>query len=134
MDEKERDSFQQKINNLSKLFESKGLTSGMNPEHKNFDTSKLEDPNFYLELLDELEELKRQARVLFLHSVFKKLCVEEGKVYKFSYPFQAIKSYIGIFKKEEFYYLVDDNGGLGHCFYDENFQIFIDREFWELYD
>ena len=95
---------------------------------------QFEQPSFYLDLLEDLEEVKRQTRVLFIHAVLNKVCVQEGKLYLFNAPYQASMSYSGVMKKEGTFYLKDEDGDLKEVFDSENFQQFIDDQYWELYD
>ena len=94
---------------------------------------QLDQPSIYLDLLDDLEEVKRQTRVLFIHAVLNKVCIEAGKLYLFNGPYQASISYKGVLKEEGNFYLKDEDGVLTKIFDSENFQQFIDDQYWELY-
>lgn len=95
---------------------------------------QFDEPSSYLKLLEDLEEVKRQTRVLFIHAVLNQVCIEEGKLYLFNAPYQANMSYSGVMKKEGTFYLKDEDGDLKEVFDSENFQQFIDDQYWELYN
>lgn len=95
---------------------------------------QFEQPSFYLDLLEDVEEVKRQTRVLFIHAVLNKVCVQERKLYLFNSPYQANMSYSGVMKKEGTFYIKDEDGDLKEVFDSENFQQFIDDQYWELYE
>ena len=73
------------INTISSHFEFSPL-SGVFKLKNDFSADHLNDPSFYLGLLEDLQEIKRQTRILFIHSVLNKVCGEEGKLYLFDQP------------------------------------------------
>ncbi len=123
-----------KIDKVSTKFESTLLTGSYRILKNDFSINDLDEPNIYLRLLEDLEEVKRQTRVLFIHVVLNKVCIEERKIYLFNTPYQANMSYSGVMKKEGIFYLKDEDGDLKEVFDSENFQQFIDDQYWELYD
>lgn len=134
MDNKQTTSIQQKINYVSSYFEPVISILHLTGLKDNFDPHSLKEPSFYLDFLDELEEIKRQTRILFLHSVLAKVCLEEGKPYQLNPPYQANMIYTAVLKMEGMYYLIDEDGDLREIFYTEKFQQFIDDQYWELYE
>ena len=123
-----------KIDKISNKFEPTAFTGSSRLLKNNLKIDQFEEPSFYLELLEDLEEVKRQTRVLFIHTVLNKVCIEEDKLYLFNTPYQASMAYSGVMKKEGIFYLKDEDGDLREVFDSENFQQFIDDQYWELYD
>jgi len=130
--------------NLSKLFQEIGVISSnfeLKPWTENikllkddFDINKIGSPQNYLEVINEITELLRQTRLLFIYSVLNKVCEEEGKLYHFEIPFQASMSYTAVMKKEGSFYLLDEDGHYRETFTSENFVRFIDDQYWELFE
>lgn len=123
-----------KIDKISNKFETTAFTGSNRLLKNDLKIDQLEEPSFYFDLLEDLEEVKRQTRVLFIHAILNKVCIEEGKLYLFNAPYQASMSYSGVLKKEGIFYLKDEDGDLREIFDSENFLQFIDDEYWELYD
>jgi hypothetical protein len=81
----------------------------------------------YWHFMNELEEVHRQARILFLHSVFNEECKIEGKIYYFSEPYQAHMKYYGVFKNNNIFYIVDEDGDYRDVFATRTFTEFIKK-------
>jgi hypothetical protein len=122
------------IEEISSNFENKPWTENRKLLKKEFDSSSIKSPNNYLNTLSELEEVVRETRLLFLYSVFNIVCKEEGKLYDFDNPYQAGMRYTAIMKKEDTFYLLDEDGDLKEMFVSENFVQFVDDTYWELYE
>ena len=96
--------------------------------------NKIKSPKQYLETIDEITEVLRENRLLFLYSVFNVVCKEEDKLYYFDTPYQAAMSYSALIKKGESFYLLDEDGDYSQTFTSEPFVQFIDDQYWELYE
>lgn len=123
-----------RIEKISDKFETNYYSSSNMLLKNKLTIDQFDEPSSYLELLEDLEEVKRQTRVLFIHAVLNKVCIEEGKLYLFNSPYQASMSYSGVMKKEGIFYLKDEDGDLREIFDSENFQQFIDDQYWEFYE
>lgn len=124
----------QEIEDISNNFEPKPWTENIKLLKDDFDINKISSPQNYLDVINEITELLRQARLLFIYSVLNKVCEEEGKMYHFEIPFQASMSYNAVMKKEGSFYLLDEDGHYRETFTSENFVRFIDDQYWELYE
>jgi hypothetical protein len=124
----------QDIENISKNFEQKPDLGIALLLKENFDKNNLNTPNHYLTVIEEMKALIQQSRILFLQSVLNKVCKEEGKVYDFEQPFESAMNYTAVVKKEEIYYLRDEDGDFREIFTSEEFVSFIDDLYWELYE
>lgn len=124
----------QEIDKISKNFENKPWTENRKLLKEDFDINSINTPNHYLKTIDELEEVLRESRLLFLYSVLNIVCKESGKLYNFENPYQASMKYTGVMKNEGSFYLLDEDGDYGEIFTSENFMRFIDDEYWELYE
>lgn len=124
----------QDIEIISKNFEQKPDLGIDTLLKENFDKNNLNTPNHYLTVIEEMKALIQQSRILFLQSVLNKVCKEEGKVYDFEQPFESAMNYTAVVKKEEIYYLRDEDGDFREIFTSEDFVSFIDDLYWELYE
>src|SRR5690554_5908911 len=129
-----------KLNNLSQSiegischFEPQTLTGNIRPLKEDFDIKSIDEPKHYWKVIEELEEVLRETRLLFLYSVFDKVCKEEGKPYYFDVPFQASMRYDSVMKKEGSFYLQDGDGDYREIFTSVDFVRFIDDLYWEEY-
>lgn len=145
MNQQQTQTLYNRIDKISDKFETNYYKVGYNQLDNDYYTcsyvslkndlkiDQLDQPSIYLDLLDDLEEVKRQTRVLFIHAVLNKVCIEAGKLYLFNGPYQASISYKGVLKGESTFYLKDEDGDFTEIFDSENFQQFIDDQYWELY-
>jgi hypothetical protein len=134
MTQEELIKLSKEIDEISSNFENKPWTENRKLLKKEFNIGSINSPNNYLKTLSELEEVIRETRLLFLYSVFNIVCKEEGKLYDFDSPFQAGMRYTAIMKKEDTFYLLDQDGDLKEMFVSENFVQFVDDTYWELYE
>lgn len=134
MTEKELMSLSSKIGDISKNFENQAWSSGSKLLRENFDIASINAPKHYNETIKDLEEVLRQCRLLFLYSIFNIVCKEEDKVYIFDTPYQASMTYDAIVKKENSFYLRDEDGDYREMFSSEKFVKFVDDLYWEVYE
>jgi hypothetical protein len=128
------DNLMQDIKEISTSFKKLTLPDAFNTTNEEFDLNSLDNPQNYMDKIHVISEVLRQTRYLFLYSILNKVCLEEGKVYNFKTPFQAAMSYSGVIKKEDTFYILDEDGDLREVFTSEKFTQFIDDEFWEFYE
>lgn len=134
MTKEELSKLSNEIEEISSNFENEPWTENRKLLKKEFSSSSINTPNNYLNTLSDLEEVLRETRLLFLYSVFNLVCKEEGKLYDFDKPYQAGMKYTAIMKKEDTFYLLDEDGDLKEMFVSENFVQFVDDSYWELYE
>jgi len=128
---------EKKINELFKslrIITDNFEVEDMKPLKDSYDISSADNPKKYQGILEELQELSRQTRVLFIHSALNKICIEEGKLYHFDEPFQSSMEYPAVVKQKDNFYLLDEDGDYREVFVSEKFAQFIDELYWELYD
>ncbi|MDM1295357.1 MULTISPECIES: hypothetical protein [unclassified Sphingobacterium] len=124
----------QELEHINKNFEEKSYPGNAPLLKQDFNIQSLNTPNHYLKVMDEMNDMLRKSRVLFLNAVLDKVCLEEGKVYDFAKPFQAGMSYFAVTRKEGTFYLKDEDGDYREIFSSEEFVSFIDDLYWELYE
>jgi hypothetical protein len=124
----------QDIEKVTSNFESKPFSENVRMLKLDFDLTSLDSPQNYAKIMGDISEVYRQSRLLFIYSVLNKVCLDEGKIYPFNNPFQAGMSYSGVMKKEDTFYLLDEDGDFREVFTSEKFTQFIDDEFWEVYE
>lgn len=112
----------------------KPWTENMKLLKEDFDLNRIDTPQNYSKIIDELSEILRETRLLFLYSVFNKVCEEESKLYYFDTPFQASMSYSAVMKNNGSFHLLDEDGDYREIFTSEAFARFIDEQYWELYE
>lgn len=134
MTKEELNKLSQEIENISNNFELKPFSDNVKLLKEDFDINEIKSPKQYLETIDEITEVLRQTRLLFLYSVFNKVCIEDDKLYYFDTPYQAAMSYSALIKKGESFYLLDEDGDYSQTFTSEPFVQFIDDQYWELYE
>ena len=122
------------IENISNNFELKPYTDNIKLLKEDFDINKINTANHYSKVIDEITEILRETRLLFLYSVLNKVCKKEGESYYFDTPFQASMSYNAVIKKEASFYLIDEDGDLREIFTSEAFTNFIIDQYSELYE
>ena len=122
------------IEDISGNFEDEPWTENMKLLRPDFDLNTIKSPKHYLDVMAEVRELSRQTRVMFLHSVFNKVCHTEGESYTFSTPYQAGMQYSAVMKKEGVFYILDEDGQFREMFTTEKFTQFIDDLYWEIID
>ena len=120
------------IEDISNNFESEPWTENMKLLKDDFDINTIKSPKRYLEIMGEISEIFRETRVMFLHSVFNKVCQTEGELYSFSTPYQAGMKYSAVMKKEGIFYILDEDGQYREMFTTEKFTRFVDDQYWEL--
>lgn len=121
----------QEIENITSYFEEKPFTENIKLLKEDFD--KINTPNHYLSIIEELSEILRETRILFIYSALNKVCEIEGKLYFFDIPFEASMKYNAVMKKEGCFYIQDEDGDYKEVFTSENFAKFIDDQYWELF-
>jgi len=134
MTKEELNKLSQEIEDISNNFELKPFSDNVKLLKEDFDINEIKSPKQYLETIDEITEVLRQTRLLFLYSVFNKVCIEDDKLYYFDTPYQAAMSYSALIKKGESFYLLDEDGDYSQTFTSEPFVQFIDDQYWELYE
>jgi hypothetical protein len=134
MTKEELNKLSQEIEDISNNFELKPFSGNVKLLKEDFDINKIKSPKQYLETIDEITEVLRENRLLFLYSVFNLVCKEEDKLYYFDTPYQAAMSYSALIKKGENFYLLDEDGDHSQTFTSEPFVQFIDDQYWELYE
>lgn len=123
-----------RLEDVNKNFEQKSHLGQIASLKEDFNIRSLNTPNYYLKLMTEMNDILQKSRLLFLHAVLDKVCIEEGKFYDFGHPFQAAMSYYAVTKKDGIFYLKDEDGDLREIFSSEEFVTFIDDLYWELYE
>lgn len=134
MTKEELNKLSKEIEDISNNFELKPFSGNVKLLKEDFDINKIKSPKQYLETIDEITEVLRENRLLFLYSVFNLVCKEKDKLYYFDTPYQAAISYSAIIKKGESFYLLDEDGDYSQTFTSEPFVQFIDDQYWELYE
>jgi hypothetical protein len=134
MTTEEKSKLSQEIEDISKNFENKPWTENVKLLKEDFDINSISTPKHYLKTIDELQEILRETRLLFIYSVLNKVCKEEGKLYNFDTPYQASMKYNAVMKKEGSFYIMDEDGDYSEIFTSEAFTQFIDDLYWELYE
>ena len=134
MTKEEISKLSQEIEDISNNFENKPWTANVKLLKEDFDINSISSPNLYWKTIDELEEVLRETRLLFVYSVLNIVCKESGKLYNFENPYQASMKYMAVMKKEESFYLLDEDGDYREIFTSEKFMRFIDDQYWELYE
>jgi hypothetical protein len=134
MTKEEVSKLSQEIDDISNNFEDKPCTENVKLLKENFDINSLKTPNHYLKTIDQLTEVLRETRLLFINSVLNKVCTVEGKLYNFDTPYKASMSYSAVIKKEGSFYILDEDGDYSDIFTSETFMRFIDDLYWELYE
>lgn len=120
------------IEAVSSNFEHEPWTDNLRLLRKEFDIASISTPFHYSKIMNQLTEISRQNRVLFLYSVFSRVCKEEAVNYEFSSPYQAGMKYSAVMKKEDVFYILDEDRQYREIFTTENFARFVDNEYWEL--
>lgn len=134
MTKEELNKLSQEIEDISNNFEPKPFSDNVKLLKEDFDINEIKIPKQYLETIDEITEVLRETRLLFLYSVFNIVCKEEDKLYYFDTPYQAAMSYSALIKKGKSFYLLDEDGDYSEIFTSEPFVQFIDDQYWELYE
>lgn len=120
------------IESISNHFKEEPLTGGMKLLKRSFNPGTIGAPKGYLDFISEVSEILQQARVLFLHSAFNRLCEKEGVAYRFKTPYEANMKYSAVMKKDGVFYILDEDDDYREIFYSEKFAEFVKNEYWEL--
>ncbi|WP_397382393.1 hypothetical protein [Prosthecobacter sp.] len=120
------------IESISNHFEEKPWTDNIRPLKDDFDMATIGDPKGYLEFISEANEILRQARVLFIYSVFNRVCEKDGIAYCFKAPYEANMKYSAVMKNDGSFYILDEDGHYRETFYTEKFARFVENEYWEV--
>lgn len=134
MIKEEINKLSQEIEDISNNFENIPWTGSVKLLKEDFDIDSINTPKHYWKIIEEIEEVLRETRIIFLCSVFNRVCIEEGKLYYFDTPFQAGMRYDAVMKKDGSFYLLDEDGDYKEIFTSENFAQFINDLYWELYE
>jgi len=124
----------EQIQEVSNNFETQPYIENLRLLKEGVNLNNLNTPLNYEKIIDDISEVLRQTRLLFLLSVFNKVCKVESKVYSFSSPYQAGMKYYGVTKIKDTFYLIDEDGHYRDIFSSEKFVDFIDEEYWEIYE
>lgn len=120
------------IESVSSNFEDEACTDKVRLLKDGFDLKAIGGPKRYLEFISEVNELARQGRLLFLYSIFNRVCEKEGVTYRFKTPYQANMAYSAVMNKEGVFYILDGDGHYREIFCTEKFVHFVEDEYWEL--
>ncbi len=123
----------EEIKDIKSNFNS-SLNSDFSFLKEDLDIKNLNNPNKYFGTINEIEKLLRETRILFLHSVLNLACKNENEIYVFDSPFQAAMKYDAVIKKNNSFYLRDEDGDFREIFTSKEFYEFIDEQFYELYE
>jgi hypothetical protein len=134
MTKEEINKLSKEIEHISNNFDNEPWTGNAKMLKDNFDSTSIKTPKHYWKIIEEIEEVLRESRILFLCSVFNMICKEEGKLYYFDTPFQASMKYDAVMKNKGNFYLRDEDGDYTEIFTSENFARFISDLYWELYE
>jgi hypothetical protein len=134
MTKEEISKLSQEIEDISNYFETKPWSGNTKLFKEDFDINSISTPNHYRKTKDELEEVLRETRILFLNSALNIVCKELGKLYYFDTPYQALMRYDAVMKKEGNFYIMDEDGDYTEIFTSEKFTGFIDDLYWELFE
>lgn len=134
MTSEELKKFSEDIESLSANYEEKPWTDGIKLLKLEFDLNSIDSPSHYLKLTRDLDEFNRQSRVLFLYSVLNVVCEEENKLYHFETPYQASMKYDAVMKKDDSFYIRDEDSHFREIFQSVEFMRFIDDHYWRLYE
>lgn len=134
MKKEDLNKFSQDISDISSNFENTPWTDNVKLLKEDFDIQTLKDPGHYSNTISEVSEILRQTRLLFLYSVLRRVCTEEGKLYHFGTPYQANMKYSAICLREGSFYLLDEDGDYRDIFTSESFVHFIEDQYWDLYN
>ena len=134
MTKEEISKLSQEIEDISNNFENKPWTGNVKLLKEDFDINSIITPKNYSKTIDELEEVLRETRFLFLCSVLNIVCKKEGKLYYFDTPYQASMRYDAVMKKVGSFYILDEDGDYREIFTSETFTHFIDDLYWELWE
>ncbi|MBL1408703.1 hypothetical protein [Sphingobacterium faecale] len=121
------------LKKVASYFEEAPFGGGAKFLKDDIDLSTIDSPNDYLKIMEEMKELLRQSRILFLRSVLDKVCLEENKLYLFDFPYQAGMAYDAVIKQNGSFFLRDEDGHYREIFSSEEFVSFVDDQYWELY-
>jgi len=122
-----KDKLLQEIKDLSYHFEDKPWTGNVKLLKADFDINSISTPEHYWKIIEEMEEILRETRILFLYSIFNKVCIDEGKFYTFENPYQANMRYDAVMKKDGTFYIRDEDGHLREIFTTDKFAHHIHR-------
>jgi predicted transcriptional regulator len=124
----------QEIESISSSFETEPWTENIRLLKSDFDIKTTKEPKQYIEFIDSVSEVLRQARVLFLHSALNRVCLKDGVAYSFKTPYQANMKYSAVMKKEGAFYILDEDQHYRDIFVTEKFMRFVQDQYWELLD
>ena len=122
------------INSISIHFEEKPSNNNFKDVKESFNLKSTDTPTHYWQVKEELEEILRQTRFLYLHAVFNKICKVDGEFYEFDVPFESAMKYYGVVKQNDTFYLKDEDGDFRDIFHGEDFANFIQELYWEIYE
>ena len=134
MTKEEATQLSYEIEAVSKHFTVKPLSGNIRSLREDFDITSINTPKHYLKVIDEMEKVLRETRLLFVLSVFHRVCKEEGRLYHFDTPYQAAMKYDAVMKKNGEFFLRDEDGHFADLHSNENFARFIDDQYWEMYE
>jgi len=132
--EQQIDELSDELKKITGYFEEAPFASGIKLLRDGIDINTVSTPNEYLTIMEEMKELLRQSRILFLYSVLNKVCLEEDTWYLFDTAYQANMTYDAVIKKNGSFYLRDEDGDHAELFSSDEFVSFIDDQYWELYE
>jgi hypothetical protein len=120
------------IESISNHFEEEPWTDNIRPLKDDFDMATIGSPKEYLEFISDANEIFRQARLLFIHSVFNRVCEKDGVAYCFKAPCEANLKYSAVMEKDGGFYILDEDGHYRATFHTEKFARFVENEYWEM--
>lgn len=132
MTKEELNNLSQEIWDISSYFDDTPWIANKKELKEDFNIHSINTPSHYWEIFEKIEEVSRETRILFLCSIFNKLCIEENKVYHFDTPFQAGMRYDAVMKNKGKFYLRDEDGDFGEIFTSVKFMQFINEFFGDI--
>lgn len=135
MTKEELNKLMESIKDITSNFEASPFSSSKTRFLRDdFDLDATKSPKRYWKPIEQLSELLREARILLIFSTLSRVCKVEGELYYFDTPFQAQMRYDGVMKKEDNFYLLDEDGHYRDVFTSERFAEFIDHMYWDMFE
>jgi hypothetical protein len=134
MPNQSRVNLENAIPGIAEHYETEPWTENMRSLREDFDISSIKSPSHYVDAISEISEFLREARVLFIYSVFNVICREDGVPYPLKSSYTANQEYTAVMRKDGCFYLRDEDGAYRDIFTNEKFAQFVDDNYYEIFE
>ncbi|MDR1847641.1 MAG: hypothetical protein LBR17_05940 [Bacteroidales bacterium] len=130
MTQEEKDKLIQAFERIEHHFDVNPYSANLTSLKDDFTLNDLDKEGslYYSESVETIGEYYHAACAIYIYSLLNEVCKKEEKLYYFDTPYQAGMRYDAVMKKENAFYLLDEDGHFRDVFSSEKFMQFVQQQ------